>query len=213
MEILYEDEYLVIADKPYGVLSEDKGACSAPAVLREATGSDIYPVHRLDRTTRGLIVYAKTPQSASVLSKMFSDRKAQKTYLAVCEGIPESDEGELNDLLFYDRSRNKSYVVSRERKGVKEARLSYRKLATAAYDGKPVSLLKIRLHTGRTHQIRVQLSSRKMPLVGDRRYGSTVRADNIALCASELRFTHPITGEEMHFSVSPDGEAFDNFNA
>lgn len=214
INILYRDEYLVAAYKPYGVLSEsDAHKPNMPALLREELGcEDIYTVHRLDRTTQGLMVYALTTEAAKRLSESVQRGKMEKIYLAVIEGTPETPAGELFDLLYFDRGKNKSYVVKRERKGVKEARLHYETLQTAEHNGKPLSLLKIRLMTGRTHQIRVQFASRKMPLVGDRRYGSTVESDNILLCSAELRFTHPFSGEELHFSYLPDNGLFSCFD-
>ena len=188
VSILFQDNHLIVAFKPYGALSEyDEKKPNMPAVLKEETGCDaIYPVHRLDRTTQGLMVYAKTEEAARRLSRLIQD-------------------GGLEN---FDRKKNKSYVVKRERKGVKQARLSYETIATSEYDAKTLSLLKIRLLTGRTHQIRVQFASRKMPLVGDRRYGSSVTSDNIMLCSHRLRFTHPFSGEEMDFLYRPEDGVF-----
>ena len=208
VRILYLDDQIAVAVKPYGVLSEDgSGEKGMPALLSEQEGGDFYPVHRLDRTTSGVMVYARTRSSAARLSEAIAADRLTKTYLAVVEGDP-ADGGELCDLLYYDRTRNKSYVVRRERKGVKEARLRYERLSSAAYEGGEVSLVRVVLLTGRTHQIRVQFASRKHPLVGDRRYGSTVPAQNIALCASELIFPHPVTGEEIRFTCEPTDEIF-----
>ena len=206
--VLYQDEHLAVVFKPYGLLSEThESQPNLPAVLRGLCGCTVYPVHRLDRTTEGLMVYAKTPSAAAGLSASIADGALRKIYLAAVEGVPE-DGGELCDLLYYDRSRHKSYVVTRERRGVKEARLRYQRLSTAVYEGKTVSIVRVGLLTGRTHQIRVQFASRRHPLVGDRRYGSTVSSDNIALCACELSFPHPATGEEMRFTCAPTHEAF-----
>ena len=141
------------------------------------------------------MVYAKTQEAARRLSAMIQQGRVEKTYLAVVEGVP-------------DRRKNKSYVVKRERKGVKQARLQYEVLQTIEHEGQWLSLLNIQLLTGRTHQIRVQFASRKMPLVGDRRYGSHIHADHIQLCAARLSFTHPVTGEEMRFSYDPTDEFF-----
>ena len=211
VRILFEDEHIAVVFKPYGMLSERHDSLpNVPAVLEELCGSTIYPVHRLDRTTEGLVVYAKTPSVAAKLSAAIAGGSVHKAYLAAVEGVAE-DGGELRDLLYFDRTRNKSYVVKRERKGVKEARLVYERLSTAEYEGHTVSLVRVELLTGRTHQIRVQFASRKHPLVGDRRYGSTVPADNIALCACELIFPHPVTGEEMRFTCDPTNEIFQVF--
>lgn len=202
--VLYQDKHIVVAVKPYDVLSEMHDTLpNMPRLLARQCGCEVYPVHRLDRTTQGLMVYAKTRASAAALSALIQRGEVQKNYLAVIEGVPE-DHGELCDLLYYDRSRGKSYVVKRVRKGVKEARLRFECFETAELNGIAVSKLRIRLLTGRTHQIRVQFASRKMPLVGDRRYGSHIPAGHIALCACELRFPHPVTGEEMRFSCDPE---------
>lgn len=120
--------------------------------------------------------------------------------------------GGMEDLLYFDRGRGKSYVVKRERRGVKPAKLVYRRLDTRQMGDTAVSLVRVRLLTGRTHQIRVQFASRKMPLVGDRRYGSHIPAEYIALCAAELSFPHPITGEDMRFRIVPDDGIFGQIN-
>jgi len=213
-KILFQDDNIIVAYKPYGVLSEESDSKpNMPSALRELTGCDsIYTVHRLDRTTQGLMVYAKTPGAAKRLGDIFQRGEVDKRYLAVVQGAPEPQSGELRDLLYFDRRKNKSYVVSRERRGVKEARLSYDTLATSQEDWEDISLLSVRLHTGRTHQIRVQFASRKTPLAGDRRYGSTIRCEQIMLCSAHLSFTHPFTGEELSFSYEPTNELFGQFN-
>ena len=184
-----------------------------PSLLRDELGVDtIYPVHRLDRTTQGVMVYALTENAARRLSTMIQQGKVEKTYLAVVEGVPEEARGEYTDLLYFDRRKNKSYVVKRERKGVKQARLRYEVLQTIEHEGERLSLLKIQLLTGRTHQIRVQFASRKMPLVGDRRYGSHIPANHIQLCAARLSFIHPLTDEVLFFSHDPTDEYFSLFN-
>lgn len=210
VSVLYQDESIIAAVKPYGVLSEpDEKRINMPSLLQEQIGCErVYPVHRLDRTTQGVMVYALTQKAASALSAQIRRGEMQKTYLAVVEGVPDEPSGEYVDWLYFDRRKNKSYVVKRERKGVKEARLRYEVLNTAEVEGEPLSLIKIRLLTGRTHQIRVQFASRKMPLVGDRRYGSKRVCENIMLCSAELSFDHPTTGERMTFSYQPTNEYF-----
>ncbi len=204
VRILFEDEHIIVAYKPYGVLSEPHAhRHNLPAILKEQCGCEVYPVHRLDKTTQGLIVYAKTSSAAAKLSEEIRRGEVEKTYLAVVEGIPD-ERGEMTDLLYYDRSRSKSYVVKRERRGVKQACLHYERLDTKEIAGSTASTVRIRLMTGRTHQIRVQFASRKMPLVGDRRYGSRIPAENIALCAAELRFIHPATGDQLRFTCEPE---------
>ena len=183
-----------------------------PSLLKDKAGCDpIYPVHRLDRTTRGVMVYALSEDAARRLSAMIQQGKIEKNYLAVVEGVPEGSQGEYTDLLYFDRSKNKSYVVKRERRGVKQARLQYEVLQTIGHEERSLSLLRIRLLTGRTHQIRVQFASRKTPLVGDRRYGSHISADHIQLCSAKLRFNHPFTDEEMSFTYEPTDEYFKRF--
>lgn len=202
--IIFQDDHIVIAIKPYGVLSEAHDTQpNLPAMLREQCGCEVYPVHRLDKTTHGVMVFAKTRESAAKLSALIQKGEVEKTYLAVVEGVPE-ERGEMTDLLYFDRSKGKSYVVRRERKGVKQASLIYERLSTGELNGVTVSKVRIRLLTGRTHQIRVQFASRQMPLVGDRRYGSHIDAKNIALCAAELLFPHPITGEKLRFTCDPE---------
>lgn len=148
-----------------------------PQLLSEQLGCGIFPVHRLDQTVGGVMVYAKTAQEAARLTQAMAQGQMQKTYLAVLTGCPAERAGTLEDLLFHDRAKNKTYVVRRQRGGVKQARLHYEILAEQ--DG--LSLARIRLETGRTHQIRVQFASRGLPLLGDGKYGS--RDNRCAWCA------------------------------
>ncbi len=201
MEILFKDKYIVVCQKAAGELSEGEGDGCLPTLISQALraeseDSSIFPVHRLDRETVGVMVYARTKKAAAELSESVREGRLEKIYLAVCHGAPEQSAGELCDLLFYDRKRGKSYIADRKRAGVKNARLAYEVLATK----NEMSLLRIKLYTGRTHQIRVQLASRKMPLVGDRRYGAPKsEARGIALVAQSLSFPHPHSGEPMTF--------------
>lgn len=196
MKILYQDRALVLCEKPAGLLSEEGGM---PELLREALGTqEIYCVHRLDRETGGLMVYAKTKQAAAVLSRTIAEGGLQKEYLAVAEGeTPES--GTLRDLLYRDAAKNKSYVVKRMRRGVREAELRYERLAFRG----GMSLLRVRLKTGRSHQIRVQFASRGFPLVGDKKYGSTVRDAGLALWSTKLSLPHPGSGETLCRELPP----------
>ena len=203
MDILYEDSAVIVCIKPRGILSQtDKnGGESMITRLSEHTGGEIYPVHRLDKETGGVMVYAKTQKAAAKLSRDISEHRFYKEYLALVHGVPEENSGTLCDLLFHDRAKNKSYVVKRERAGVKKAELYYEVLETKEKDGEKYSLLRVVLHTGRTHQIRVQLAHRKMPLSGDRKYGAKDAFENLGLLSAKLKFTHPETGEEMEFTV------------
>ena len=200
ISILRQDEELIVCIKPAGLLSERGGL---PERLEEQCGGAVYPVHRLDRDVGGVIVYARTRDAAAALSALIAARRMEKEYLAVVEGIPEAESGVLRDLLYHDCSRNKSYVVQRPRKGVKEAALRYRLLKTAETEQGTLSLLRISLDTGRSHQIRVQFASRRLPLAGDARYGSRVRAGGIALWSAALRFPDLHGGGERQFEALP----------
>ena len=200
-ELIYLDDSLLVCKKPRGALSEGDGADAMPTLLgallieRGEKNSSVFPVHRLDRETEGLMVYARTSSAAASLSRSIAEGALEKEYLARTEGIPP-EGGELRDLLFFDRSRNKSFVVSRARRGVKEAILTYRRLSVDEHDS--TALLRVRLLTGRTHQIRVQFASRGFPLVGDRRYGARSNAP-LALRSVFLSFPHPSTGSPLTF--------------
>ena len=167
-QILYKDRALAVAVKPAGVLSESPGM---PEMLRDSLGGSFYCVHRLDAAVGGVMVYARTGQAAAKLSDAMARKRFTKEYLAVVQGRPEQDRAVLRDLLFHDKSVNKTYVVDRMRRGVKEAELEYTVMCSKG----ELSLLRIRLHTGRSHQIRVQFASRALPLLGDARYGSRFR--------------------------------------
>lgn len=205
--ILYQDRQIVVCLKRPGLLSQDGPGETLPSLLSSQLGGDIYPIHRLDRGVGGVMVYARTRQAAGALSAAVREGSFQKEYLCVAAGRPAQDAGEYRDLLLHDRVRNKSFVVSRMRGGVKEARLSYQVLASAG----GLSLLRIRLHTGRTHQIRVQLSSRGMPLLGDGKYGGG--SGPIALWSAALAFPHPADGRRMAFQAAPSGGVWGTFAA
>lgn len=211
MKVIYIDNSIVVCEKAAGELSEGEGKGCLPMLLRshmESIGeknTDIFPVHRLDRDTVGVTVYARSARAAAALSESIRGGELSKEYLALVCGTPEQNEGIMSDLLFYDRRRGKSYVVDRERSGVKKALLDYSLIKT---DG-AYSLISIRLHTGRTHQIRVQFASRGMPLVGDRRYGAPKdERRSVALLAYRLSFPHPEDGRTVMF-VSEDTSAVD----
>lgn len=205
MKVYYEDNEIVVLEKPYGASSQESNGVSVLSLLKEM-GIDAFCVHRLDTQTTGVMVYAKTSKSASFLSSQMSNRQFYKQYLAVCHGIPQK-EGEMLDILYHDKFKNKSFVVKNKRAGCKEARLEFWTQGSLKIDEKELSLVKILLHTGRTHQIRVQLSSRGYPLYGDGKYGAK---DNgrIALHCHKIRFTHP-NGKEMEFVSIPEGEIWD----
>ena len=208
MEILYSDKQIAVIVKPVGLISEDgeAGESVCPAIRETLGVAEVYPVHRLDRAVGGVMVYALTKKAAASLSKSVAENALEKIYLAVVHGTPEEKNGVFTDLLYKDVRKNKSYVVTRERKGVKRASLGYETLESR--DG--LSLVRVTLHTGRSHQIRVQFASRKMPLVGDGKYGAADHAKEIALFSHAIAFPHP-NGETMRFSAWPQGDTWAEF--
>ena len=201
--IIYEDRHLIVVEKPTGILSQDAEGDCVPRRLAER-GYPVKSVHRLDKPTGGVMVYARTDQAAAGLSSLVGKHdQFQKVYLAVVQGCPAEQEGTLTDLLYHDVRRNKSYVVSRPRKGVREAKLDYTVLNTVTTEEGVFSLVRVRLHTGRTHQIRVQFASRKMPLYGDSRYGG-VKGNTLGLWSHQLSFPHPITKDVVSVKSQPN---------
>ena len=209
VEILYADADLVVAVKPAGVLSQDGGENSMPHLLRQQLSLEqIHVLHRLDKDVGGVMVYALTKEAAAKLTRVVQDREMEKVYLAVLRGVPEEKEAVLEDLLFHDQRRNKTYVVDRQRKGVKDAKLEYTVLETA----EECALVRVRLHTGRTHQIRVQFASRKLPLVGDGKYGGKEPGSSLGLWCHSLSFPHPVTGKPLSFTqMPPRAKPWDKF--
>ncbi len=197
LEVLYEDKFIAVVIKPPGVPSESPGM--PELVAARCSCREVFCVHRLDQPVSGLMVYAKTRAAAASLSVQIASGAFRKEYLAVLPGSPGEDAAELCDLLYRDARRSKSYVVKRPRRGVKEARLSYRVLERAD----ALALVSVLLHTGRTHQIRVQFASRALPLLGDAKYGSRYRACPLALFSHALSFRHPASGEPMAFRALP----------
>lgn len=192
MEILYSDKSLAVCVKPVGLDSEQE----VPAALIQVLGGEIFPIHRLDKNVGGVMVYARTRQAAAALSRAIQEGSMVKEYVALVHGTPP-ETGDWEDLLFKDSSKNKVFVVKKERKGVKKARLGYRVLTSG-----PDSLVRIRLHTGRSHQIRVQFASRGYPLAGDHKYGA--RDDLSAPMLFSCRVSFPWQGSLRSFEALPD---------
>ncbi len=186
--VLYQDESLIICEKPVGISSESPGL---PEIVSAITNRKVWPVHRLDQVTGGAIILAFSPDCCAFLQHLFQESLIHKEYLAVISGCPTGKTGCWKDLLLHDRKKNKSFVVSRTRAGVKEAECEWTVLGTAVHETKMLTLVRIGLHTGRTHQIRVQFSSRGFPLVGDKKYGSRIPSDTIALWSSGISFPWP----------------------
>ena len=201
MKLIYMDDDILVCLKPARVLSTDEPG-GVPDLAREALGdpkADVRTVHRLDRVVAGLMVLARNAKAASELSRQIRDDEFVKGYLAVVHGSPEEDSGTLRDLLGRDKARKMTFVAKEPAKGVQEAVLDYQVLSTAS----EMSRVQIRLHTGRTHQIRVQFASRGMPLVGERKYSELNDSCEIALWSCRIGFTHPKTGERMEFTHEP----------
>lgn len=201
MELIYVDKDIIVCIKPPRVLSTDEPG-GLPELVREALGNpkaDVRTVHRLDRVVSGLMVLARNAQAASELSRQIREDLFEKEYLAVIHGHPQENSGTLRDLLVRDKARRMTMVAREPGKGVQEAILDYQVLGK----NEAFSLVKVHLRTGRTHQIRVQFSSRGMPLVGERKYSTLEDPCEIALWSHQIGFRHPATGKWMEFTREP----------
>ena len=201
MELLYTDDDIVVCIKPARILSTDEPG-GLPELVREALGdpnADIRTVHRLDRVVSGVMVLARNPKAASELSRQVREDVFEKEYLAVVHGCPAEPSGSLRDLLYRDKARKMTMVASEPAKGVQEALLDYQ----VVNHDQDMSRVRIQLHTGRTHQIRVQFASRGMPLVGERKYSTLEDPCEIALWSHSIGFIHPVTGKKLRFSKEP----------
>ena len=201
MEILYQDKDIIVCVKPARVLSTDEPG-GMPELVRQALGdpkADVRTVHRLDRVVSGLMVLARNAAAASELSRQIREDRFAKEYLAVVHGQPEAPSGTLTDLLWRDKQARMTFVTDTPAKGVQEAILHYQ----VQNQTEDLSRIRIQLVTGRTHQIRVQFSSRGMPLVGERKYAVLEDDCEIALWSYRLAFNHPATGQAMEFMQPP----------
>ena len=201
MEIVYQDKDIIVCVKPPRVLSTDEPG-GVPDLIRAELGdpdANVRTVHRLDRTVSGLMVLARRSKAASELSRQIREGEFQKEYVAVVHGNLPADQDELRDLLYRNKQERKTYIVSEPGKDVQEAILTYRVLKRTA----DMTRVRIRLHTGRTHQIRAQFSGRGYPLVGDRKYGTVESDCEIALWSYRLAFKHPYSGKPMEFVLEP----------
>lgn len=188
VNILYRDSSLIICEKPVGISSESPGL---PEMVSGMTGRSVRPVHRLDQGTGGAIILAFSPSDCYGMQHLFQQSLVRKEYLAVVSAQPSESSGTWHDLLWHDRKKNKTFIVTRARAGVKEAVCDWEILDSQPYEDHTLTLVRVMLHTGRSHQIRVQFGSRGYPLVGDRKYGSRIRSGTVSLWASSLSFPHP----------------------
>ena len=201
MDILYKDDDIIVCIKPPRVLSTDEPG-GLPELIRQTLGdpqADVRTVHRLDRVVSGVMVLARNKAAASELSRQIREDLFTKEYLAVVHGEPEPSSGEYRDLLGRDKARKMTYVATELGKDVREAVLRYTRLVSVG----EISKVRIRLLTGRTHQIRVQFASRGMPLFGERKYAVLEDDCEIALWSHKVGFTHPGTGKWVEFSQEP----------
>ena len=205
LTLLFRDKSLVVCVKPVGVSSESPGL---PDLIRKQEGYPVFPVHRLDRTTGGACVLARSSSVCAGLQRLFQQDRVIKEYLAVVSGTPETESGSFSDLLYHDHRTNKTFVVDRMRRGVKDATCEWSTLHTVDLPEGRVTLLRVRLHSGRTHQIRIQFASRNMPLVGDRRYGSLIRSSAPALWSARICFPHPLLEDKMIDVASSPPDSF-----
>ncbi len=205
INIIYEDNHLLVVEKPVGIpVQEDKSKdidmirlLKDYRIKNENKSGDAYIglVHRLDRPVGGIMVFAKTSKAASRLSEEIRNNTFHKTYLAVIKGTLKNKENTLNDYLIKNEKENKSYVTSKD-KG-KASSLKYKVIS----EKDNLSLVEINLITGRSHQIRVQFSSRNHPLVGDSKYGNNPNNIDIALFAQSITLAHPTTKETLTFTL------------
>lgn len=223
--ILYEDRQLLVCRKPAGLAVQNSriGTMDMENALKNYLAQN-HPgkipylgiIHRLDQPVEGVLVFAKTVQAAAALNRQMERKKTEKIYLAVSDRIPENKEGLLEDYLLRNGKTNSSAVVSPGTKGAKRARLFYRVLQTVEDDRNRTGyrcLLKIRLDTGRHHQIRVQMAHAGLPLLGDRKYyPEGASGFSLGLCSCRIAFQHPQSGKWMEFHVLPEGDAFQGFD-
>jgi len=218
LRVLYEDKELIVCYKPAGVSTQTNklGEQDMVSMLKNyLKGGYVAVIHRLDQPVEGLLVFAKTQSAARELNRTLQGAGFGKYYKAVLWGIPKKSQGILEDYLVKDGRTNSSRIGKKEEKDAKKAILSYEVLATGADDGKDISLVRVKLDTGRHHQIRVQMANMGCPIWGDSKYNTAQIQDRrwrqIALCAYRLEFVHPKTKEKMLFQIEPEGEGFQFF--
>lgn len=192
IQILCTERNFAVIVKPVGMDSEKE----VPERLSRELGGVFYTIHRLDRNVGGVMVYARTKEAAAALSRLVQSGELVKEYFAQVTGTPP-EEAVWEDLLLKDSRKNKVFVVKRQRAGVKAAKLAYTRLTAGE-----VSLVRVRLHTGRSHQIRVQFASRGYPLAGDHKYGARDRLKEPRLFSCAISF--PWKGKQLRFEATPE---------
>lgn len=212
IKVIYEDNHIIVVEKPINIPSQsDKtGDMDLLTMVKDYIKKkynkpgNVYVglIHRLDRPVGGVMVYAKTSKAAARLSEQVRNKTMTKKYLTIVDGKMEKDEGTLEDYLLKNEKTNLSKVVSKDNKSAKFAKLEYKVLK---YEEEiNLSVLEVKLDTGRHHQIRVQLSSRNHSIYGDQKYGTRGRGKQICLWAYEISFEHPVTKKKLTFNVTPE---------
>lgn len=219
-QILHEDKDILVCYKPAGIPTQTKQTMQMDVeseLKNYLKGKPVYVVHRLDQPVEGILVFAKTKEAAASLSMQLSSDEMNKEYRAVVFGSMTEKQGTLVNYLKKEAKGNLSKVVKETDPEAKYAELSYEVIGEKKMETEEeISLLKIRLKTGRHHQIRVQLAAANHPLLGDQKYADEKTLDfsrqngirNVALCAAKLHFIHPTTKEKMEFQIEPKGLAF-----
>lgn len=214
MEILYEDDAIIVVRKDAGIATEtarigQKDMVSLLKNYRVKRHEEpfIGLVHRLDQPVEGILLVAKTAKAAATLSQYIREHEIEKEYYALVCGKPEKD-GEFEDYLEFDRKTNTSFISSKDNPNAKRAYLTYKVLENIKSEDGELTLVLVKLHTGRHHQIRVQFAAHGYPLYADRKYGTAKEGFNVALCSCRLSFVHPVNSRVMEFSIKPVGKAF-----
>ena len=208
--IVYQDNFLIVCEKPYGVSSQKSTKANMIDMLEQKLKREVFVCNRLDITTTGLIVYAFDKSTCAAINAQLSGDSFEKEYLAIIHGRTKFED-KLEDYVYHDALTNKSFIVSEKKKNAKIAKLFYSTEKATTIKDDICSLVRIKLLTGRTHQIRVQFANQGHPLFGDGKYGAKDNSD-LALHCSKISFAHPNDGVTMMFSSEPpDKEPWNTF--